>query len=123
MELKSYRKLLKEISDGFSVYFIGEQRCFIKHQSNSDLVDFDDVYDAYFSMARKKGLPTEKEIFENLKKEEIWSEEDETAIESQSFYVESLIRNKKNIVLKSALEQVNKQIKEAQEKLEEERKK
>ena len=113
------QKTLKEISDGFSVYFIGEQRCFIKHQSNSDLVDFDDVYDAYFSMARKKGLPTEKEIFENLKKEEIWSEEDETAIESQSFYVESLIRNKKNIVLKSALEQVNKQIKEAQEKLDE----
>ena len=119
MELKGYRKLLKEISDGFSVYFIGEQRCFIKHQSNSDLVDFDDVYDAYFSMARKKGLPTEKEVFDNLKKEEIWSDEDDATIESQSFYVESLIKNKKNIVLKSALEQVNKQIKEAEKKLEE----
>lgn len=67
--------------------------------------------------AKKKGLPTESEIFEDLKKDEMWTEKDEAEIEKQSFYVNSLIKNKKNIYLKSALDQVNKQIVEAEEKL------
>jgi len=67
--------------------------------------------------AKKKGLPTESEIFEDLKKDGMWTEKDDAEIEKQSFYVESLIKNKKNIYLKSDLEQMNKQISEAEEKL------
>jgi hypothetical protein len=117
VELKGYRKLLKEISDGFSAYFIGEKKVLIKHQSNSDLVDFDDVYEAYSSMAQKRGLPSEKEILEDLKSEGIWTDEDDSEIESQSFYLENLVKNKKNIVLKSALGQINKQISQAEDQL------
>lgn len=117
MELKCYRKLLKEITQGFSSNYIGEELRFIKHQSNADLVNFDDVYDMYFDRARKKGLPTEKEIFAELEKEEFWTPKDDAEIESQSFYLESLIKNKKNVYLKSALNQINLQIEEADEKL------
>ena len=117
MELKSYRKLLKEITQGFSTYYIGESLRFIKHQSTSDLVDFDDVYESYYDRARTKGLPTEEEIFEELKKDGVWTPKDDTEIESQSLYLDSLIKNKKNIYLKSALRQVNKQIEEAENKL------
>lgn len=67
--------------------------------------------------AKKKGLPSESEIFEDLKKDGMWTEKDDAEIEKQSFYVESLVKNKKNIYLKSALDQVNKQIVEAEEKL------
>ena len=117
MELKSYRKLLKEITEGYSSYFIEEELRFIKHQSTADLVDFDDVYQMYFDRALTKGLPTEEEIFENLKAEGFWTEKDDAELDSQTFYLESLVKNKKNIYLKSALDQVNTQIKEAQEKL------
>ena len=117
MELKSYRKLLKEITEGYSSYFIEEELRFIKHQSTADLVDFDDVYQMYFDRALAKGLPTEEEIFENLKAEGFWTEKDDAELDSQTFYLESLVKNKKNIYLKSALDQVNIQIKEAQEKL------
>lgn len=117
MELKSYRKLLKEITQGYSTYYIGEDLRFIKHQSTSDLVDFDDVYDLYYDRAKTKGVPTEKEIFADLEKDEIWTSKDDTEIESQSLYLESLVKNKKNIYLKSALRQVNKQIEEAEIKL------
>jgi len=119
VDSKKYRKLLKEISDGYSGFYIGEKKRFIKHQSTDDLVDFDDVYEMYLNRAISKGLPTEEEIFENLKEEGEWSDKDESEIESQSFYVENLIKNKKNIVLKSAMDQINKQIEEAKKNLEE----
>jgi hypothetical protein len=111
VELKSYRKLLKEITQGFSSCRIKEEPCFIRHQSTSDLVDFDDTYDMYFDRARTKGLPIEEEIFADLEEEGIWTPKDDAEIESQSFYLESLTKNKRNIYLKSALLQVNKQIK------------
>ena len=117
MELKSYRKLLKEITEGFSSYYIEEKLRYIKHQSTADLVDFDDVYQMYFDRARNKGLPTEEEIFSDLAKDEIWTEKDDAEIDSQKFYLESLIKNKKNVVLKGALQQINNQIKEAEEKV------
>lgn len=117
MDSRNYRKIFKEIAQGFSSYFVGEERRYIKHQSFYDLVDFDDVYAMHMERAKKKGLPSESEIFEDLKKDGMWTEKDDAEIEKQSFYVESLVKNKKNIYLKSALDQVNKQIVEAEEKL------
>lgn len=116
MELKSYRKLLKEITQGFSSYYVREELRYIKHQSTADLVDFDDVYQMYYDRARSKGLPNEKEIFEDLKKEGFWTGKDESELESQKLYFDSLVKNKKNVFLKSALEQINKQIEEAEKK-------
>lgn len=117
MDDKDYRKILKEIVQGFSPYFIGEKKRYIKHQSINDVVDFDDVYKVHYEKAQSKGLPTEAEIFENLEKEGMWSRQDDSEIEQQEFYVESLNKNKKNVYLKSAIDQMNKQIKDAEEKL------
>jgi hypothetical protein len=119
VDLKEYRKLFKEIVDGFSAYYVGEKKRYIKHQCTSDLVDFDQVYQMHFDRAIARGLPTEKEILEDLEEEGLWSKSDDAEIETQKFYLESLIKNKKNIYLKSALERVNEQIKEAEKKLNE----
>jgi len=116
---KEYRGLFKEIVDGFSAYYVGEKKRFIKHQSTSDLVDFDQVYQMHFDRAIARGLPTEEEIFSDLEKEGVWSKSDDAEIETQKFYLQSLVKNKKNIYLKSALQRVNEQIKEAEEKLNE----
>ncbi len=119
MDPKEYRGLFKEIVDGFSAYYVGEKKRFIKHQSTSDLVDFDQVYQMHFDRAIARGLPTEEEIFSDLEKEGVWSKSDDAEIETQKFYLQSLVKNKKNIYLKSALQRVNEQIKEAEEKLNE----
>jgi len=116
---KEYRGLFKEIVDGFSAYYVGEKKRFIKHQSTSDLVDFDQVYQMHFDRAIARGLPTEEEIFSDLEKEGVWSKSDDAEIETQKFYLQSLVKNKKNIYLKSALQRVNEQIKEAEKKLNE----
>ena len=117
MEDKHHRLALKEIVDGFSAYFVGEKKVYIKHQSLSDVVDFEMVYDLHFEKAQKRGLPTKKEIFENLTKEGIWTSADDAKIEKHQFYVESLIKNKKNLYLKSATERINAQIKDAEQEL------
>ena len=117
MEDKHYRVVLKEIIDGFSSYFVGENKVYIKHQSLSDVVDFEMVYDLHFEKAQKKGLPTKEEIFETLAKDGIWTDADDAKIEKHRFYVESLIKNKKNLYLKSATDKINAQIKEAEEDL------
>lgn len=119
MDPKEYRGLFKEIVDGFSAYYVGEKKRFIKHQSTSDLVDFDQVYQMHFDRAIARGLPTEEEIFSDLEKEGVWSKSDDAEIETQKFYLQSLVKNKKNIYLKSALQRVNEQIKEAEKKLNE----
>lgn len=117
MESNKYRHLFKEIVDGFSAYYIGEKKRYIKHQSQSDVVDFEKTYDLHFNRAKDRGLPTEKEIFLNLKEEGIWLPSDDSEIETQKFYVKNLIKNKRNIVLKSATERINQQIKDAEKKL------
>jgi hypothetical protein len=117
VESNKYRHLFKEIVDGFSSYYIGEKKRYIKHQSQSDVVDFEKIYQLHFDRAKNRGLPTEKEIFLDLEEEGIWLPSDDSEIETQRFYVQNLIKNKKNIVLKSATERINQQIKEAEEKL------
>jgi hypothetical protein len=119
VDSKGYRHLLKEIIDGFSPYFVGESQRFIKHQSFADLVDFEQTYQRYYDRAVKRGLPSEAEILDSLKHDDIWSDKDDKQIETQTFFLESLIKNKKNIFLKSALKRINQQIDEAQEKLNE----
>ena len=73
METKGYRLILKEIIDGFSTYHIGEKKRYIKHQSVSDVVGFETVYDLHYERARKRGLPTEAEVFESLEADGIWA--------------------------------------------------
>ena len=80
MDSKKYRKLLKEISDGYSGFFINEKRHFIKHQATDDLVDFDDVYEMYFNRAISKGLPSEEQILEDLKEDLLKAEKNSERI-------------------------------------------
>ena len=117
MDSKEYRRTLKEIIDGFSTCYLDGRKRYIKHQSISDVVDFEIVYDKHYQDAQGRGLPTEKEVFDQLRGEGVWSNSDDSKIESQSFYIDSLHKNKKNLYLKSAVQQINKQIKEAKDEL------
>lgn len=116
METSNYRKLFNEIVNGYSPCLIKEEEAYIKHQSVSDLVDYESVYDLHLNRAKLKGLPTKEEVFDNLNEEGIWTKSDDSELDSQKFYIQSLIKNKKNVFLKSAVDSINKQIKEAENK-------
>jgi len=114
-----YRKLFQEIVDGYSSCSLFGKRGYIKHQRNKDIVDFEIVYDDFFEKAQSKGLPTNNEITIQLNEEGIWTKEDDKRLDSKISFCESLISNKKNIVLKSAIDSINQQIQKAQKEVDE----
>ena len=114
MEESEYRKNLVEIIDGSSTVFLNGKRVFIKHKSLSDIVDYELIYSNHFDQAQKKGLPTEEEILQQLNDSEIWTNSDEQNLVTKKDFKESLIRNKKNVVLESAIKRVEKQIEDTE---------
>jgi hypothetical protein len=119
VETKNYRKALKEIINAVSPCRLEDNRRYIKHQSISDVVDFEDVYDEHYAYAQSRGLPTEGSLLEQLKEDGIWLDKDEADIEKQKFFIESIQKNKRNLYLQSAIDKVNSQKDEAEKKLQE----
>lgn len=113
----SYKRAFRDIALGFSVSYIKEQRVFIKHLGHLDQVDLDDRRFEFLEKAKKRGIPTEKEVLEVLFEEDQWTEEDEKEIKTQENFVEKLLYNKTALYLKSQLDQQDKLIDEAREKL------
>jgi hypothetical protein len=116
-KVSSYKRAFRDIALGFSVSYIKEERVFIKHLGHLDQVDLDDRRFEFLEKATKRGIPTEKEILEVLFEEEQWTKEDEKEIETQENFVEKLLYNKTALYLKSQLDQQDKLIEEAREKL------
>lgn len=119
MDQKDYRRIYTEIVDGCSTSFIGQKRIFIKHQSVSDVVDYEIIYDKYYSYATERGLLNEEELLNDLNKDKIWTEEDESAIKNQEFFLDNLRKSKSNLYLQAAIDKANEQEKEAEQKLSE----
>lgn len=109
-----YRKNLVEIIDGSSTSFIKGKRVFIKHKNVSDVVDYEIIYDNYFERARERGLPTEKEVLEELEMAEVWTKEDEEYIKTQTSFIEGLRLSKGSLYIESAKESINRQLKDAE---------
>ena len=117
MDQKDYRRIYTEIVDGCSTSFIGPQRIYIKHQSVSDVVDYEIIYDKYYSYATDRGLLNEEVLLEELRKNGIWTEQDESEIKSQQFFLDNLSRSKGNLYLQAAIDKANEQELEAEKKL------
>lgn len=112
-----YRRLFRDICEGYTSCTLFEQNVYIKHLAHNDQVDLEDIYNQYYQNALQRGVPTEEETLNFLIQEKEWSEEDEKFIEDQEIFVESLIQSKRNLILKSQKEAKNKIIEEALEKL------
>ena len=112
----NYRYLFKDIVCGFSQVEIEAQPLFIKHLSALDQVELEVLEEKFYTLAKEKGLPTQKESLERLEEEELWLPEDEARLVEQEKYIESLQNTKKQLYLKSEIEKISQQLKEAQQK-------
>ena len=117
MDQKDYRRIYTEIVDGCSTSFIGQKRIFIKHQSVADVVDYEIIYDKYYSYATDRGLLNEEQLLKDLEKDGIWTEADEAEIQKQQFFLDNLSKSKGGLYLQSAIDKANEQQEEAQLKL------
>lgn len=114
----NYRRLFRDICQGYTACKLFDQDVFIKHLAHNDQVDLEDIYNKYYENAEFRGVPTEEQTLAFLIEEKEWSEEDEQFIKDQEAFVESLLLAKRQLVLKSQKDAKDVIIKEAQEKLE-----
>lgn len=119
MEPSTYRKIFRDIINGYSPAEVAGQSYYVKHLSSLDQVDIDDYRKIYYDQAVARGIPTEEEVKKDLEKDGVWTKEDELEISKLERFVEQLIKNKSQILLKSKLDQQNKTIESTRKKIEE----
>ena len=112
-----YRKIFRDIVQGYSLLKADDRTFFVKHLTVHDQVDLDDIYAGYYESAKKRGLPTEKEASAFILEEGLWSQKNENTLSQHRLYIENLITTKKSLVLKSQLDSQNEIILEEEAKL------
>jgi hypothetical protein len=113
-----YRKVFRDIVKGWSEVKYKKKTLFIKHLNATDQVDIDEIRARYLKNAIKRGIPQKEELIADLKKEGVWTDEDDRKIIRHENYIEQLVKGKSQLVLKSQLDQQNKNISEARKELE-----
>jgi len=113
------RKIFRDIVRGYSQDKFQSQEVYIKHINSHDQVDLEDVHDEYLSEAKLRGVPSEEENLNLLIEGGDWTEDDEFFIKDKEKYLDSLVSNKKNIGLKSQIDEQNRRIMEVQNQLNE----
>ena len=107
--------MFRDIVKGFTK--TSEEELYIKHLTTHDQVELEDIENSYFEKAKKRGVPTEEESLNELKKDGAWSKEDESFIDRQTIYVENLEGGKRGLILKSQIDKQEEIIKTARHEL------
>jgi len=107
---KILRRSFLEISRGYTTLDFGGKTLYVKHLSHADHVELEDIQDRFEKKARDSGAPTEKQQLEFLKKEGLWSEQDEKNIFDRKDYVRGLERGKKTMKYPSMLQKIDEDI-------------
>jgi len=111
------KKAFRDIKNGFSEIKVFENFFYLKHISFEDQVNIDLIYDKYLQQAVSRGVPLHDDVSKNLIEEKQWSDKQESEIKQQELFLDNLYKQKKSLFLKSEIERVNKDISEAQKKL------
>jgi hypothetical protein len=113
------RRAFRDIAAGHSRGLVTGKIAYIKHLGFSDHIGFDQKREEYFDEAKKAGLPTEEEKLVILKKQRLWSDEQEKALEQARLYVIQLNEGKrKNAKMPSMVKGYAKQIAAAEREYE-----
>jgi len=111
------RKIFCEITEGSTPSFIDERPFFVKHLDQKDHYLIEKNKDDIYEKAKASGLPTREEAIQTLIENDVWSREEEKEIEETEGYLKNLRDTKKNLIIPSQIENINKDINEAEEKL------
>jgi len=112
-----YKRIFKDICFGSSEYQSDFGFFYIKHLNNFDRIHLQEKESLFLSKAVDRGLPSEGERMQELKKDNLWTIEDESFIESQTLFIKNLNETKSNLLLKSERDNYQITITEETEKL------
>lgn len=106
-----YGKIFSEISKGYSLEEIEKQKYYFKHPSLSEYFSVYSNYEHLIKKAKKLGLETEKEKLEEAIKNNWWSKEKESTVESLTKTIQNLIITKSKLAYPSQKKEIDLQIK------------
>ncbi len=118
-EDKVLRKLFCEITQGYTPSEFNGKPIFFKHLCQEDQYALEVHKDQVYEKAKENGLPTEKEALQTLIDGDVWSQEEEDQIDQDEKYLSNLEDTKKNLIIPSQIENINKDIDEASKRLNE----
>jgi hypothetical protein len=111
------RKVFASVINGYTFVDNDGEEAYVKHFGSREQQELEVHYDRIFDRARKNGLPTEKETMEFLKKQDLWTEKDEEEYVSNEKYIENLEDTRKNLIIPSQLEDLQRDIDKSKEEL------
>jgi hypothetical protein len=116
----NYNPLLNsliQIFDGYTRFDFKGQTLFFRHFCLRDHNQAHSCYEKYKSIAINKGIEEEAKIFERLKQENDWNDDDDLKMIELKEFVSNLKKSKQSIVLPSQRESHQKLIDEEESKL------
>ena len=114
MNEEFYISIVGEIFDGYTEFEFNNRSLYLKHLTVKDQRYLHLYYEKYKKRATDKGVETEAEILEKVKLDDLWSDDEDVAIESLRNEIENLQKTKKSFFLNSQKESVQKTINEKQ---------
>lgn len=109
--------LFNDILLGYSSSFYKGAPVIIRHLTHFDVADFDLRNQEYYEEARSKGAPTIEERENLLIEEGSWSQDKNKQIRDNQFFLTNLRETRAKLFRTAELEQINKTIKETEEKI------
>lgn len=117
METTEYRKIFRDIVQGYSEVLVRGQKYYVKHLTSIDQVAIDEIRSLYLDKAIERGIPPLSEVLVDLNKEGLWTEENEAEIKRLELFIEQAQKNKTELVLKSQIDNQNESIQETRKKI------
>lgn len=114
---KVLRRAFSDIINGSSSLEHEGVSVYVKHFGNEDQYILESYHKQVFDKAKLHGLPTEEEAFDMLKEQDLWTEKDESDYKSDESYLASLKETKKNLIIPSQIEEINKDLEEVETRL------
>ena len=98
------RRVFYTIIRGYSGALYQDEPVFLKHFTFAEQGKLEEAYKEAFDKAKSQGLDTEKQCYEFLVKENIWSKEEEEELKRQQEFLEGLHVTRKNVAIPHQIE-------------------
>ena len=108
---------LIEIFEGYSRFDLNGRTLFFRHFSLKDQNAISLCYNKFKDSATNKGIESQQQIYDRLKEDKTWTEDDEIKIIELQSYLENLRKTKSKLLLPSQKEDHQKLIDEEEMKL------
>ena len=110
-------QLIIEVFNGYSPIEFEGRELFLRHISLADQEFLNRVFERYKREVIANGINTEQDVLAELKKDNLWLEEEEMELLSQKNFVKNLEATRAKLPIKSQRDEAQKQINEVLEKI------